>query len=97
MKSFLPETRGDGGTVPQSLVSVPNIPGLNPKFLHNAYDVKAYVLLIVILHRMGTLSLVIPLVSFEKSRLIPTPSFPFNHPHLIFFAHTLQNLYIQSS
>ena len=35
----------DGGAEPQSLVSVPNIRGLNPKPLRSAYDVKAYVLL----------------------------------------------------
>ena len=32
----------DGGTEPQSLVSAQNIPGLNPKFLRSAYDVKVY-------------------------------------------------------
>ena len=30
------------------LVSVPNIPALNPKFLYSAYEVKAYVLFIEI-------------------------------------------------
>ena len=32
----------DGEAEPQSLVSIPNIPGLNPKSLCTAYDVKAY-------------------------------------------------------
>ena len=29
--------------VGQNINSVPNIPGLNPKYLRSAYDVKAYV------------------------------------------------------
>ena len=40
--------RRDDGTEPEFLVSVPNILGLNPKSLYSAYDVKAYVILIVI-------------------------------------------------
>ena len=47
-KEFLLGTRTEGGTEPQQLVSVPNIIGLNPKYLRSAYDVKAYVLLIAI-------------------------------------------------
>ena len=27
----------------KSLVSVPNIPGINPRSLHNAFNVKAYI------------------------------------------------------
>jgi hypothetical protein len=38
----------DGGTETQSLISVPNIIGLNPKSFHSEYDVKAYVSLILI-------------------------------------------------
>ena len=34
--------RRGGGAEHQSLVSVPNIPGLNPKLLRSAYDMKAY-------------------------------------------------------
>ena len=45
----IPETRRDGRAEPQSLVSVLNIPGLNPKSVRNAYDVKAYVVLIAIM------------------------------------------------
>ena len=45
---FLPETSRDGGAETQSLVSVPNITGLNFKFLRNAHNIKAYVLLIAI-------------------------------------------------
>ena len=37
----------ENGAEPQLLVSVPNIPGLNPKSLLCVHDVKAYVLLIV--------------------------------------------------
>jgi hypothetical protein len=44
-KIFLPVTRRDGRAQPQSLVSVPNIPVLNPKSLCRVCDVKAYVLL----------------------------------------------------
>ena len=36
----------DGGAVPQSLVSFPNTPELNPKFLRNTYDVTVDALLI---------------------------------------------------
>ena len=35
-KEFVPETRIDGGAESQSLVSVPNIPGLNHKSLRSA-------------------------------------------------------------
>ena len=47
---FLPGTgiTRDGRVEPQSPISVPNIPELNPKFLHSAYVKKAYVLLTVI-------------------------------------------------
>jgi hypothetical protein len=47
-KRFLSGTRSDGGAELQLLVYVPNIPGLNPKSLHSAYNVNTYVLLIVI-------------------------------------------------
>jgi len=47
-KDLLPGTRRDGEAEPQSLVSVLNIPGLNPKSHCSAYDMKAYVLLIAI-------------------------------------------------
>ena len=36
-RSGLPGTKRDGGTEPQSLYYVPNIPDLNPKFLRSAY------------------------------------------------------------
>ena len=36
-------TERDGGAEHQLLVSVPNIPMLNPKSLNNAYDMRAYV------------------------------------------------------
>ena len=48
IKSFVPGTRRDGGAETQSLVSVANIPGLNPKSLSSAYGVKKYVLLLAI-------------------------------------------------
>ena len=51
-KKIFPATRRDGGAEPQSLVSVPNIPGLNPKSLRSVYEMKAYVLFIAIC-RMG--------------------------------------------
>ena len=44
----LPGTRRDGGAETQSLVSLRNIPGLNPKSLRNKYDVNTYVLLMLI-------------------------------------------------
>ena len=47
-KEFIPGTRSHGGAEPQSLVSVPDILGLNPKSLRSAYEVKACVLLIAI-------------------------------------------------
>ena len=40
-KGFLLETRMDAEEGPQSLVSVPNTPGSNPKPLLCAHDVKA--------------------------------------------------------
>ena len=46
-KMFLPGTMRNGGIEPPSLVSVLNIPGLNPKSLRSGY-VKAYVLLLAI-------------------------------------------------
>ena len=48
--SFLLVTgiRGDCGAESQSLHSVPNIPGLNTKFIHSAFDVKENMPLIVI-------------------------------------------------
>ena len=48
--SFLPGTgiRRDGGAESQSVFSVLNIPGLNPKSLHSAHVVKACILLITI-------------------------------------------------
>ena len=42
-----------------------NIPGLSPKSLHSAYDVKAYVLFIAVC-QAGTLSLVAFLVLFHR-------------------------------
>ena len=47
-KEFLPDTRRDGGAELQSLVSFPNMPGLNSKSLCSPYDLKLYVLLIEI-------------------------------------------------
>ena len=41
--NHLPKTRRDGGEESQLLVSVSNIPGLNPQSLPSAYDVKVYV------------------------------------------------------
>ena len=53
-KEFIPKTRRDGGAELQSLVSVPNIPGVNPKSLYSAYDVIAYVLMITSSMSYGT-------------------------------------------
>ena len=44
----IPGTWRDGGAKSQSLVSVLNIPGLNPKSCRSEYDVKEYVPLITI-------------------------------------------------
>ena len=38
---ILPDTRRDCEAEPQPLISVQNMPGLNPKSLCSAYDVKA--------------------------------------------------------
>ena len=40
---FDPGTRKDGGAESQPLVSVPNISGLNPKYLCSVNDAKANV------------------------------------------------------
>jgi hypothetical protein len=77
-----PGTRRDDGTDPQLLVSVPNTPGLNPRSLRSAYDVKPYVLLITIC-RIGILSLVPSLMFLKKSRQMPAPGFPFTPYNLI--------------
>ena len=56
----------DGGGKSQSLVSVPNILGLNPKPFYSAYDVKAYLLLIAIRPSDGDVNPNGPLSSFFK-------------------------------
>ena len=43
IKRIIPGTRRNGRAESQSLVSVPNVPGLNIKSLTSAYDVEAYV------------------------------------------------------
>ena len=48
-KEFLPETRRNDGTELQSLASVSNVPGLNPKSFDSAYNVKEYVPLLVVM------------------------------------------------
>ena len=45
---FLHGTKREGGTESESLVSVPNIPGLNPKSLCSPCDMKVYVQFLVI-------------------------------------------------
>ena len=64
--------------MPQCLGTVPNILQLIAKSLRSAYDVKAYILLIV----MGAVSLMAPLLLFEKSWLMPTSGFFFTFPLL---------------
>ena len=59
-------TRRDGRTEPQSLVSAPNIPGLNSKSLSSVYDVKACVLLIAICPSDGIVKPGGPLDTFRK-------------------------------
>ena len=61
-----------------------NISMLNPKLLHSAYHVRAYVLLIV-----ETLSLAAPLVLFDKRRLMLAQRFSFILPQRI--THTLHH------
>ena len=63
---FLLGSRRDGGAESQSLISVPNTPGLNPKSLRNAYDVKAYELLIAIHQTDGDVKPDEPLGAFRK-------------------------------
>ena len=48
-KLFLSSTRRDGGVEFEILISVPNIPVLNPKFIRSEYEVKAYVGLMLII------------------------------------------------
>ena len=45
---FLPAARRDDGAELQSLVSISNIPDLNPKSLRSGYVMKAYELLTAI-------------------------------------------------
>ena len=61
----------------QSLVSVPNIPGLNPKSLRSVFDVKANTQLEAILPLDGDVKTGGPLITFEKNRLMLAPGFPF--------------------
>ena len=75
-KRFLPGTRRDGGAEPQSLVSVLNIPGLDPKSFHAACDVKAYVLLMAIRPPDGDVKPDSQFVIFEKIKLMASPDFP---------------------
>jgi hypothetical protein len=56
----------DSGQEPQSLVSVSNISGLNPKSLCNVFDVKAYVVLIATHPSVGDVKTDDPLVLLEK-------------------------------
>ena len=78
----------DGEADPQSLVSVPNIPGLHPKSLCSAYEVKAYVrVLLITSRRIGTLSPATALMLLKKSRLMPATDFPFTFPHLKLLHH----------
>ena len=56
----------DGGIESQLLVSVPNTPGLNPKSLRSAYEVKAYVLLIAIRPKDGDVKPDGPRGAFRK-------------------------------
>ena len=82
------ETRRDVGAEPQSLVSAPNIHWSNPRSLHSAEDVKAYVglLLLVIRPFYRDIKTRGPLVVFEKSRLMPATSY-----HLILLHLTHYN------
>ena len=49
-----------------------------------------------VIRRMETLSLAVPLVSFDKRKGMPAPSFPFTLTHLTFNTHT-QHSHINSS
>ena len=55
--------------------------GLNPKFFHSSFVVKANILLIGILLCWGMLNLVVLLVFFDKNRLMPAPDFSYIPPH----------------
>ena len=74
---------------------------LNPKSLHSAFVVNAYVLLITIHPLNGNVSHGVPLVFFVKSMLILTPGFSFTLPNLTFIIHTVHHYtiptYVQSS
>ena len=63
-KIFLPGIRSDCRAEPQSQVSVPNVPGLNPKSLNSVYNVKTYGLLIMIRPSVGDVQLGGPLGVF---------------------------------
>ena len=76
-KKIIPAVRRCGGVEPHSLVSVPNIPGLNTK----SYDVKGYILLIATRPLDGDVKPGIPLGAFEKNKLMPEPGFSFTLPH----------------
>ena len=77
----------------QSLLSVPNIPGLNPNSLHTSYDVKANVLLIVIRPPYRNVKPSGLLGAIRKNKLMPAPGFPFTLPHIIFITPTIQHTY----
>ena len=55
----------DGGAEHQSLVSLQNVPGMNPKSLHSTFVVKANVLLTVFRPSDGNAILCILPLSFD--------------------------------
>ena len=69
------------------LVYIPSIPRLNPKSFYSAYDVKTYLLLIVIYPLNGDIKPGSPLGTFEKNRLMLVYSSP--SLLLVFITHTL--------
>ena len=75
----------DGGVEPQSLVSVPNLPELNPKYLCSASDMKLTIRL------SDGDNLAASRWFFQKSRLMTAPGFPITITRLIFIAHTLHH------
>ena len=75
-------TMRDDEAEPNSQVSVPTVPGLNPKSLRSAYVMKTYVMPIAIRPSDATLSLSAPSILFDNVVLIQASDFPFALPHL---------------
>ena len=91
IKMFLSRTKRDDGAENHSLVTVPNIPALNPQALCNSHGMQAYILLIPIYQFGGDLKPGVHLDVFQKSRINADTRFPLN-PFTLHINHSYNTL-----